>query len=475
MQVGTQAVANSGYVLNVGPYLSTNFAVRFDTINNRTLLPDGTFATPSITFNSDLDTGFYRPGTDQLGIAAGGATAAIFPLSTNGFGYVQLERIGNLNLTGTHRYAPNLNISIAAYQKVRISMPQPTTAFDFVLKVRTYYQTTSIATQQYQEKTFQISALAGATSSFYGYKSFVSDRQGISLRALDIGEITIDGTNLIFDIQHNLNNSRSIGFQLEATGYFTWPIINATYSVISGSVGEIPVTQPKSNYDGLDYSISVTSVTASIFTTASVRFNDGTATLPSISFISDTDTGIFRAGTNNLSISAGGSTKLQISSSGIYLTGDEVYIGDGSATTPSLAFNSDQDTGFYRPGTDQLGIAAGGATAAIFNISGISIPLYSQLNPVINTSVTGTFTQSLTSNTYVYTLTGDTTFGFTNPTYSTYNFLVKAGTYSFTLDSGSNWQTVGATALGFTGSFVMSCLYDGTDMWVSATKNYQSY
>lgn len=117
-------------------------------------------------------------------------------------------------------------------------------------------------------------------------------------------------------------------------------------------------------------------------------------------------------------------------------------------------------------------------TLSYGNTSGtysIGLSMYQQISPVINSAVTGTLTQSLTSNTYIYTLTGDTTFAFSNPTYSTYNFLVKAGTYTFTLSSGSNWQTVGATALGFTGSFVMSCVYDGTDMWVSTVKNYSSY
>jgi hypothetical protein len=53
--------------------------------------------------------------------------------------------------------------------------------------------------------------------------------------------------------------------------------------------------------------------------------------------------------------------------------------------------------------------------------------------------------------------------------------MIKAGTYSFSLNSASNWQTVGATALGYTGSFVMSAIYDGSDMWVSTIRNYQSY
>lgn len=117
-------------------------------------------------------------------------------------------------------------------------------------------------------------------------------------------------------------------------------------------------------------------------------------------------------------------------------------------------------------------------TLAVGNTSGTysaGFSYYIQTNPVINSGVTGTLTQSLTSNTYIYTLTGNTTFNYTNPTYSTYNFLVKAGTFSFTLASAGAWQTVGATALGFTGSFIMSCIYDGTDMWVSTVKNYSGY
>ena len=105
----------------------------------------------------------------------------------------------------------------------------------------------------------------------------------------------------------------------------------------------------------------------------------------------------------------------------------------------------------------------------------MGVNFYRQTNPIVNSSVSGTFTQSLTSNTYIYTLSGNTTFNYTNATYSTYNFVVKAGTFSFTLNSAGAWQTVGATGLGFTGSFIMSAIYDGVDMWVSTVKNYSAF
>ena len=95
---------------------------------------------------------------------------------------------------------------------------------------------------------------------------------------------------------------------------------------------------------------------------------------------------------------------------------------------------------------------------------------------MINSSVNGFFTQSLlSSNTYFYTLTGNATFSYSSATYSVYNFFVKGGTYSFNLNSASNWLSVGATAISATGSFIMSMAYDGTDMWVSSIKNFQAF
>ena len=199
MQVGTQAVANSGYILNVGPYLSTNFAVRFDTINNRTLLPDGTFATPSITFNSDLDTGFYRPGTDQLGIAAGGATSAVF-------------------------------------------------------------------------------------------------------------------------------------------------------------------------------------------TSQGILINNGSVSEPSLAFQNDPDTGIYRAGTDIIGFTTAGAIRMYIQAAAIRSYVVHRFI-DGTFGAPSITFDSDTDTGIYRPAADELGISTGGATSAVFNTSGLRLPQLS--NTLISVDANG--------------------------------------------------------------------------------------
>ena len=50
---------------------------------------------------------------------------------------------------------------------------------------------------------------------------------------------------------------------------------------------------------------------------------------------------------------------------------DQVKVGYGTRTAPSFTFTSDSDTGLYRNTTNQMTMVAGGATAAIINSGGI--------------------------------------------------------------------------------------------------------
>ncbi len=47
-----------------------------------------------------------------------------------------------------------------------------------------------------------------------------------------------------------------------------------------------------------------------------------------------------------------------------------VFTGNGSAASPSLTFSSDTNTGIFRPGVDQLGLVTNGATRLFINATG---------------------------------------------------------------------------------------------------------
>lgn len=100
---------------------------------------------------------------------------------------------------------------------------------------------------------------------------------------------------------------------------------------------------------------------------------DGTESLPSYSFNQDRDTGIYRAGADELGFATGGVHRWLIDSAG-YLNGAATTLSPalrstaGSVTTPSYAFRGNTATGLYTD-TGNLNIAVAGVAQAYFRDS----------------------------------------------------------------------------------------------------------
>lgn len=106
---------------------------------------------------------------------------------------------------------------------------------------------------------------------------------------------------------------------------------------------------------------------------------DGAVGAPSLSFASDPTTGLYSISSANLGIALSGSLLAQLSSTGLEMKGShtlEVIAGSNSA--PGLAFGSDTNTGLYSIGADNLGITVGGTLRLSLNTSAITstLPFY---------------------------------------------------------------------------------------------------
>lgn len=135
---------------------------------------------------------------------------------------------------------------------------------------------------------------------------------------------------------------------------------------------------------------------------------NGTVLLPSLTFASDLDTGVYRIGVNNLGIAAAGIKVLDISSGAVGITGGiiattlsqfqaAVQVGDGTVSVPGLGFLSDPDTGIYRIGTNNVGLAANGTkvadiTTATFNVTSTDLAVNGNNITPTYSSFTGTLT-----------------------------------------------------------------------------------
>jgi hypothetical protein len=94
-----------------------------------------------------------------------------------------------------------------------------------------------------------------------------------------------------------------------------------------------------------------------------IAFENGTAAAPSIYFKdSGTDTGIYSPGTDQVGISAGGTSRFEVSTTATTSTLPVVH-PLGAVGTPSITFTGDLNTGIYSPTADTIAFVEGGVEA----------------------------------------------------------------------------------------------------------------
>ncbi len=95
------------------------------------------------------------------------------------------------------------------------------------------------------------------------------------------------------------------------------------------------------------------------------NFPSGSAAVPSITFDSDLDTGIYNSAANQVSITTAGTERLRIDSAG-----QIEAVSLGTAAAPSFSFTTDPNTGIYSPGADQVAISTNGTGRLFVDASG---------------------------------------------------------------------------------------------------------
>lgn len=251
------------------------------TVSQIQLGPDGVVGTPALSFENDSDTGFYRVSGNVLATAVGGQQGPVFQ---------QNGGIGQL-----------------AAQDGIVGFPG---------------------------MAFNSDADTGFFRAASGQVNYSSN--GVS-GILMTGAMTSFGDGYTSGDRIRLNNSTTRSSS-NLEHYFSYQ----------------PTQLDIYSYDG-----SVTTLGSVRFRQAQVQLADGLVGTPVLSFNADTDTGLYRVGTNALGIATAGVNRVQIDSGAAYFR-NPVATVDGSITTPGLFFESDTDTGIYRIGTDQIGIVEGG-------------------------------------------------------------------------------------------------------------------
>lgn len=113
-------------------------------------------------------------------------------------------------------------------------------------------------------------------------------------------------------------------------------------------------------------------MTSSAQNSKQVLAQQGSATVPAYSFLGDQDTGVYRSGANEISVSTNGTQRAVVNASGnvgigtaspdALLTVNTIAsFGDGAVTTPSIAHKGDLNTGLWFPAADTIAASTAGS------------------------------------------------------------------------------------------------------------------
>ncbi len=203
----------------------------------------------------------------------------------------------------------------------------------------------------------------------------------------------------------------------------------ATAGVNRMTVNNVGVTIPN---------LSATNLSTTNFTPTRVRTSSlGTVTAPAYSFNTDTNTGIYSAGAEQINFATAGVNRMTVNTAGVTIpvlssttttatTMVPTYVrgGSGAATTPVYSFNGDTDTGIYNAGVNQIGLATAGVNRMTVNTVGVTIPTLATTNlSTTNFTPTRVRTNSLGS--------------------------APAPAYSFTTDTNTGIYSAGAEQINF--------------------------
>jgi hypothetical protein len=109
-----------------------------------------------------------------------------------------------------------------------------------------------------------------------------------------------------------------------------------------------------------------------------LKLASGTVAAPGLTFSADSDCGLYRIGANNVGVSVSGAKVLDVATTGLGVTGTlsasgVASLADGAVGTPGLNFTSDTNSGVYRIGADNVGVAVNGAKVLDVATTGLTV------------------------------------------------------------------------------------------------------
>lgn len=246
---------------------------------------DGSAVSPSYTFNSDSNTGFYSAGANTIGVSCGGVNVGTF--SSAGLS-------GSFNFADGSAASPSFNFSADTNTGIyRVGADQ----IGFAVG----------------GGNGGILGIFGAATQFQGRDGAAATPYWTFVNDPDTGIYSGGANSLNFAV------GGSLAWNINSIGNLQGFLSDSKVYAASGAVGTPSYSFTSDSNNGMylfgtdSIAFSTSSTLALVITSGQrTQFTDGSAALPSLSFISDTDTGIYRIGANNIGFSVGSTLVLDL-------------------------------------------------------------------------------------------------------------------------------------------------------------------
>jgi len=363
---------NSGTQYQLAYYTTTGTTVDGNSsittnASNQLLVPAGLVTAPSLTFTGDPNTGIFSSGVDQIGFSCGGVIKAV--LSST-----------DLDVKGRF-YAADGTVALPAYS----FNSDPDTgiyrsgANELTLVTGGGSATGNTVFTLYGSGGTEVYQDANTSTFLRVYNGNVGSRTATtSVMSLTNRSTSMDGSIALVKYALGHSGTYSNGSPTSNSGAIT---------ISSDQIARWAWEMGTSGNEGIYYNSQTYGGVARLTNTGRWLVSDGTATDPSLSFLNDLGTGMYSGGVTNLRFATVGVGRWQINSTGDFgiVTGNAGVIStsDGTAAGPSYSFLSDTDTGIYKANTNVLGFSAGSTGAQMF-LTNTTLQLNSPLVAIRN-------------------------------------------------------------------------------------------
>jgi hypothetical protein len=405
----------------------------------------GTAGVPAYSFASDPSTGLHWTGTSQLAFD----TSGIQRMCISG-GFVGIG-------TPTPRVALDVSGDISAnvYNGPGGTQGAPHYTFSDDRTTGVFFPGANI-----------VGLTAGGTERMRISNSNVGIGTTDPTNALDVsGTLRVIGT--AGDLTFSNGSIRLGGATLiSSTGVLS--NANATSNIIGGVT--LNTTDISMTTGGRILGVAATSNTIGGVTLSNtvVRVGNGTDTVPTIAFSSETNTGLYRFTPGGIGVVSGGNTVARLTTASSFfftdslialtLSNRQLLAQNGTAAAPSHSFVGQPDMGLFAAG-DRLGVSIGGVVRSTFSNGDFS---NSGTITTSNLLASGYLRNALTPSTY--DISGGNISN--SATTRSSNFLAAPGgaprpAYAFTTDPSSGLDLVGTSYLAFDTSGVQRMCISG--------------